>query len=112
MAVTLKDLVNENKQLNTNKRLCYSCKHRGEVTGSSHSCCNALPNKAGQLVLLANLSDCVSNPSFISLSDNEGNKIPVMEVDTHGIKKGWFIYPINFDPCWLKYCLMYDNGQQ
>jgi hypothetical protein len=24
--------------------------------------------------------------------------------DSHGIKKGWFLWPINFDPTWLLTC--------
>jgi hypothetical protein len=24
--------------------------------------------------------------------------------DAHGIKKGWFFWPYNFDPLWLKTC--------
>ena len=24
--------------------------------------------------------------------------------DEYGISKGWFVYPINFDPVWLRYC--------
>ena len=24
--------------------------------------------------------------------------------DPHGIKMGWFMWPMNFDPCWLQSC--------
>lgn len=24
--------------------------------------------------------------------------------DEYGIKNGWFLYPFNFDPVWLRYC--------
>ena len=27
--------------------------------------------------------------------------IPDMEVDLHGLEKGWAFYPLNFDPIWL-----------
>jgi len=34
------------------------------------------------------------------------NPDPDMTGDEHGIKSGWFMYPINFDPVWkTKLCL-------
>lgn len=30
-----------------------------------------------------------------------------VEGDEHGIKNGWFLWPFNFDPCWLKDCSGY-----
>ena len=27
---------------------------------------------------------------------------PEMKGNPHGIKKGWFFYPINFDPVWME----------
>lgn len=27
-----------------------------------------------------------------------------VSANPHGIKNGWFMWPINFDPCWLESC--------
>jgi len=33
-----------------------------------------------------------------------------MTGDTHGIRSGWFFYPINFDPVWMtKECSNYEE---
>ena len=37
------------------------------------------------------------------------NKIAIAIGDEHGIKNGWFYYPFNFDPIWLKYCDGYEK---
>jgi hypothetical protein len=54
---------------------CYKCKHRREVPGSAHSACN--------------------HPSPEKMKV-EGNPT--------GIRRGWFMWPYNYDPCWLVAC--------
>lgn len=29
--------------------------------------------------------------------------------DKHGIEKGWFMWPVNFDPAWLEACTGFSN---
>ena len=52
---------------------CYECKYKGDVPGSCHSSCN--------------------HPKCKILNE-KGNH--------HGIEKGWFNHPMNFDPVWLE----------
>ena len=54
---------------------CYKCKHRGSVPGDRHSCC--------------------LHPRQFELE---------IQGHPHGIAKGWFIWPLNFDPIWLEAC--------
>lgn len=54
---------------------CYECKFRGRVPGDAHSCCR--------------------HPNWSDIG---------VTGDPHGIKSGWFWFPINFDPAWLKTC--------
>ena len=58
---------------------CYKCKHRRSVPGSRHSAC--------------------AHP---------GNKTDMFELNIkghpHGIRNGWFMWPVNFDPTWLLNC--------
>ena len=56
---------------------CHKCIHRGSIPGSAHSCCNC-KKKINIKV----------NPIGVRIS----------------ILRGWFIWPINFDPIWLKSC--------
>jgi len=67
---------------------CYDCIHRGEVPGDCHSCCNH-PRIAGGEGLLALIG--LKNPLGVT-----GN--------AHGVKKGWFCWPLNFDQVWLENC--------
>lgn len=32
--------------------------------------------------------------------------------DAHGIKNGWFFWPINFDPVWLQNCTGFEKKEQ
>jgi hypothetical protein len=32
--------------------------------------------------------------------------------DIHGIRSGWFMWPLNFDPVWLKSCNGFSNNQK
>lgn len=82
---------------------CFECKHRGTNPGSAHSCCNH-PKAAKD-------SDPLS--SLMAIFASVGRTDPVIsgaavelgiEADPHGIKKGWFNWPWNFDPVWLKNC--------
>ncbi len=63
---------------------CYECKHRGSIPGNTHSCCN--------------------HPAI----KDESIKLNVT-ADDHGIKKGWVIWPWNFDPIWLTNCDGFEN---
>jgi len=32
------------------------------------------------------------------------NPVPIVRGDKHGISRGWFCFPFNFDPVWLDEC--------
>ena len=60
---------------------CYKCKHRHDLPGNAHSTCEHPLLK----------SDLGTNPLNI-----KGREL--------GIKRGWFLFPFNFDPVWLLNC--------
>lgn len=70
---------------------CYECKYRGNLPGSAHSRCN-YPGTS------TNMFDFF----------NPKNKVIAKELhiigDFHGINMGWFMWPLNYDPVWLKNC--------
>ena len=37
------------------------------------------------------------------------NPVAVVTGDAHGIRKGWFMHPFNFDPVWLTSCDGFSN---
>lgn len=68
---------------------CYECIHRGTVPGSCHSSCNhpEAKTESGLLYVLSGQSGSLN-----------------IKGNTHGIKSGWFIWPLDFDPVWLENC--------
>lgn len=64
----------------TNRPNCYKCKHRSELSFSSHSSCK---NENAEVI---------------------GNE--------YGKSKGWFYYPLNFDPVWLESCNGFEEKKQ
>lgn len=70
---------------------CYKCKYRGNVPGDAHSCCQYPGNKTGMFDFFEN--------------ENKKNAQKLnIKAELHGIRNGWFFWPINFDPAWLINC--------
>lgn len=70
---------------------CYSCIHRRNVPGDAHSSCQH-PTVAGDLI-----------DQMVHMLSPSPNAIKVT-ANRHGIDKGWFMWPANFDPVWLETC--------
>lgn len=60
---------------------CYLCIHRRPIAGDAHSSCY-------------HPDSCKHNSVFVL--EIKGNR--------HGIDKGWFHWPFNYDPVWLDNC--------
>ena len=69
---------------------CYKCRFRGNVPRDTHSCCNHTVNG----------SSFMEKVLFMKLSARKLN----IQANPHGVKKGWFFWPLNFDPAWLVNC--------
>lgn len=79
---------------------CYKCKWRGNVPGNTHSCCrHPNLNDAGEDMITGTIA-------MANLSNFEKFGI---RANPHGIKKGWFWWPINFDPIWLENCNAFET---
>lgn len=85
---------------------CYKCKHRDEVPGSAHSTCRhpdltiELNSPLGKLATLLG-----KRGPFMSIEAPGFN----IQGDPHGIRKGWFNWPYNFDPVWLRRCDKFEE---
>lgn len=73
------------------KANCYECKYRGSVPGSCHSSCNYPGTDTGILSFFASCN--------FALMDKLNIK-----AEPHGVKSGWFMWPVDFDPVWLRNC--------
>lgn len=81
---------------------CYECKYRGDIPGSAHSCCKHPAN-----------AELLNNPlaQMLGIFASVGRVAPVraktkLNIKGHstGIRRGWFNWPMNFDPVWLEEC--------
>ena len=76
---------------------CYDCIHRRQLAGDAHSKCvhPSIEETGGEaLAMLAAIG---------------GQRIGAWKAlnvsgDPHGIRNGWFFWPANFDPAWLRTC--------
>tara|TARA_Y100000034_G_C6810059_1_gene363959 strand:+ start:717 stop:992 length:276 start_codon:yes stop_codon:yes gene_type:complete len=88
-----------------NNANCDKCKYQGRVPGSTHTSCKH-PN--------------VGNDTFdaiVSLVEGMMGKTNALDklnirADPHGVKSGWFNWPVDFDPAWLKHCEGYKNDSE
>lgn len=81
---------------------CYKCVYRGNVPGDAHSCCNH--PEVARAGLGSGIFDAiiamVTNPQAINAA---ARKLEIA-ADPHGVRSGWFMWPANFDPVWLRNC--------
>jgi len=84
---------------------CYECKHRGEVVGSAHSCCNhpKCDQSKGEIMGLLSALGKGFMPEIKTELNIKGNP--------QGIKNGWFFWPFNFDPTWLEECDGFESKE-
>lgn len=86
---------------------CYQCKYRRDLPGDCHSSC--------------------AHPAFESIHDDPlaalfgmlakrgapQNRVvsDACQVvgNAHGIRRGWFAHPFNFDPVWLESCTGFES---
>ena len=81
---------------------CYQCKYRRELPGSAHSRCvhpdvRLASPLTEALSILAGARHVPLPPPPEAVALNVSG-IP------HGIARGWFSWPHNFDPTWLLTC--------
>lgn len=80
---------------------CYKCKYRGEIPGDAHSCCNHPKNEESLKDPLLGMLAIFASVGRVPPINSGGLKV---KGNPHGVKKGWFNYPFNFDPTWLEEC--------
>lgn len=90
---------------------CYSCKFRGTVPGSAHSCCNIIKESASDKSEAGFLEFMLSTGAYeMSVTDRvTGESRPSVKLNEHGVKSGWAAWPIDFDPVWVEDCVFFQE---
>ena len=78
---------------------CYKCKYKGNVAGSCHSSCTHPDIKEDEKVMHMFVIMGIG-ASAVGTKPNDW----IIVGDPHGVKSGWFNWPIDFDPVWIKRC--------
>lgn len=80
---------------------CYKCVYRRDAVGSAHSQCihpaNAKINNDPLAQVFAILGSVGRGPGLNVRALN-------IKGDPHGIRMGWFQWPVSYDPVWLLRC--------
>lgn len=76
---------------------CFDCQYRRNIPGDVHSEC---------VHPAITSSDRILAPIFFMSGRQDIGIAKRLNVlgDQHGIKNGWFLWPLNFDPTWLITC--------
>jgi hypothetical protein len=80
---------------------CYECEYRRTTPGSAHSKCNHPSiGKIDPLVEVMGILASVGRAMPVQVNNDKLN----IKGNSHGISRGWFNWPMNFDPAWLERC--------
>lgn len=79
---------------------CYQCKYRGTVPGSAHSSCQhpAVEGKEFELAIFFAMAPSAFSDTVVA--------------NRHGIEKGWFMWPLDFDPVWIEKCALFEDKNE
>jgi hypothetical protein len=78
---------------------CYACRYRRPIAGDMHSSC-AHPTLTGDMSAQGAAASSVLTTGGAAVG---GNALPVSG-DPGAIARGFFVWPVNFDPVWLRAC--------
>lgn len=89
---------------------CYACKHRRGVPGDAHSSCHhpAVAHLHDGMGAILGLLGKRGPLAGMPIGDNPLN----VTGNPHGIRNGWFIWPLNFDPVWLETCDGFEEREE
>ncbi len=86
------------------KNNCFTCKFRRDVPGSAHSACGVFNDPKLDLGVVAELMQ----GRVIKIKAGD---VDLIEFNPIGIKNGWCIWPVDFDPIWVT-CKLPINTEQ
>lgn len=86
---------------------CYNCQWRGPVAGSAHSSCTFISEAAKESPMSKTVELLIA--AGLQEIQVDGEVSPVFHET--GKKKGWAMWPINFDPVWLISCKFFKKKE-
>jgi hypothetical protein len=94
--------MNKDKKFN-----CYNCEYREPCAGSAHSQCKhpSIKKQDPMVELMA----IFASVGRVTPPDTVYPKSMHMKFNEYGVRNGWCIFPVNFDPLWIENCDGYKS---
>lgn len=70
---------------------CYKCYFRGSIPGDAHSCCKFYGLKSDMF-------------DYVMPENQIMSQVLNIKVNAYGMRNGWVMFPVNFDPRWIINC--------
>jgi len=90
--------------MSVDKPNCYLCIHRAPVANSAHSSCQHPATANDHASDLAALILALGKRTGIARIQSVAAEQLEVAGAERGIRRGWFLWPVNFDPTWLEHC--------
>ena len=98
------------------EKKCHDCIHSRNITGDVHISCRhpvldkLFDNPFAELITILGKRIGYGGMTLEAIkSIREINGTFEIEANEHGVNKGWFIWPFNFDPVWLENCNAFEE---
>lgn len=91
------------------KNNCSTCKYSNTILGDAHLSCNHSAITEDMNVMQRILQRMINDEYSTNPTQLVVNSVPLQEWNESGVRQGYVLFPLNFDPRWLEYCLLYNN---
>ena len=87
---------------------CRKCRHHSRLIGNNHIACKNPAIQSLHNLPYAKIATIIGGfEPIIPTIELNGEAIPVVQFNEHGIRKGWASWPYNFDPIWIQFCIFW-----
>ena len=91
---------------------CYDCKHQRDIPGNAHiKCAHPIFDELHKdpMMEVVSIMGGGLNPTEVVIA----SKAMGFRPNPHGYQKGWFNFPVNFDPTWINgECLRWESSDE
>lgn len=91
-------VLKDGKSNDPRKADCRKCRYRLDLPGSTHVGCT-FGGPENVVYALAGAPE----------ADTPLGKVGLVAADPQAIRMGWFVWPLDFDPAWLWWCVFFEE---
>lgn len=95
------DVLEKKLGYNPSRVSCGNCRFQDNTLSSAHIKCDVLGDDLASLM-------AVVHPPTIQVGNA---KMRLVQGKQAGMERGWFTWPMEFDPIWLLWCFLYEDKE-